>query len=141
MTPVLSFADVSDHQLLLDVTRLAAAERQATAQLIACLAEVDARRLYLGEGCSSLFTYCTHVVRLSEHAAYGRIEAARAARRFPVVLDLLSRGDSSEAGRTVPDAQGSTTRTNHRLSARDCSVVRSIARAGRHGSGAYAGQH
>jgi hypothetical protein len=28
----------------------------------------------------------------SEHAAYGRIEAARAARRFPVLLDLLAEG-------------------------------------------------
>jgi 5-methylcytosine-specific restriction endonuclease McrA len=32
------------------------------------------------------------VLRLSEHAAYGRIEAARTARRFPVVLDLLTDG-------------------------------------------------
>jgi hypothetical protein len=50
-------------------------------------------RLYLGEGCSSLFTYCTHVLHLSEHAAYGRIQAARIARRFPLVLDLLAAGD------------------------------------------------
>ena len=48
--------------------------------------------MYLGEGCSSLFTYCTQVLHLSEHAAYGRIEAARAARRFPVVIDLLVEG-------------------------------------------------
>ena len=39
-----------------------------------------------------LFTYCTQVLHLSEHAAYGRIEAARAARKFPVVLDLLADG-------------------------------------------------
>src|SRR5207247_7524569 len=32
------------------------------------------------------------VLHLSEHAAYGRIEAARAARRFPVILDLVSDG-------------------------------------------------
>ena len=49
--------------------------------LVASLAEMDARKLYLGEGCSSLFTYCTRVLYLSEYAAYGRIEAARAARR------------------------------------------------------------
>ena len=55
--------------------------------------EVDARRLYLGEGCSSLFTYCSQVLHLSEHAAYGRIEAARAARRFPRILELLAEGD------------------------------------------------
>lgn len=32
------------------------------------------------------------MLRLSEHASYGRIEAARAARRFPVVLELLIDG-------------------------------------------------
>jgi hypothetical protein len=52
--------------------------------------ELDSRRLYLGEGFSSLFTYCTHVLHLSEHAAYNRIEAARAARRFPVILELIA---------------------------------------------------
>src|SRR3989304_2522305 len=55
-------------------------------------AEGDARRLHLAEGYSSLFTYCTEVLRLSEHAAYGRIEAARAARRFAVILEMLSEG-------------------------------------------------
>ena len=73
--------------------RLTECERTATAQLIAALAELDDRRLYLGEGYSSLFTYCTQVLHLSQHAAYGRIEAARAARRFPVILALLARGD------------------------------------------------
>ena len=87
-----SIAHVSDGQLLADVKRLAADEQRATADLVACLAELDARRLYLGEGCASLFTYCTQVLHLSEHAAYGRIEAARAARRFPVILDLLAAG-------------------------------------------------
>jgi hypothetical protein len=42
--------------------------------------------------CSSLFTYCTQFLRLSEGAAYGRIQAARAAARFPVILDLLVDG-------------------------------------------------
>jgi hypothetical protein len=64
----------------------------ATAHLIASLAELDERRLYLGQGCSSVFTYCTQVLHLSEHAAYGRIEAARVARRFPVVFELLANG-------------------------------------------------
>jgi hypothetical protein len=67
-------------------------ERQATAHVMAALMELDARRLYLGQGCSSLFTYCTQVLHFSEHAAYGRIEAARAARRFRVILDLFADG-------------------------------------------------
>src|SRR5512145_369793 len=92
-TTSLSFAArLSDPELLAQVKRLAAREREATMALVAHLAELDARRLYLAEGCSSLFTYSTQVLHLSEHAAYGRIEAARAARRFPVVLDLLAEG-------------------------------------------------
>jgi hypothetical protein len=84
---------VSDRDLLAAVHRLATDERRATASLIASLAELDRRRLYLPEGYSSLFTYCTQALRLSEHAAYGRIEAARVARRYPVLLERLEAGD------------------------------------------------
>jgi hypothetical protein len=87
-----SFGDFSDRDLLAEVSRLAASERQAIARLVASLAEVDARQLYLNEGYSSLFTYCTQVLHLSEHAAYNRIEAARAARRFPQILEQLADG-------------------------------------------------
>ena len=83
---------LSDVELLAEVKRLTAIERQATARLIAALGELDARRLYLSEGCSSLFTYCTQVLHLSEHAAYLRIEAARAARKWPAILELLAEG-------------------------------------------------
>jgi 5-methylcytosine-specific restriction endonuclease McrA len=83
---------LSDAELLNEVKRLTALERQATARLIAALGELDARRLYLGEGCSSLFTYCTQVLHLSEHAAYLRIEAARASRKWPGILELLGDG-------------------------------------------------
>ena len=83
---------LSDSDLLQEVRRLVGCEREATARLIAALGELDDRRLYLAEGCSSLFTYCTQVLHLSEHEAYGRIEAARAARKWPIVLQLLADG-------------------------------------------------
>ena len=83
---------LTDQQLVDRVAVLATTERSATAALVAALAEFDARRLYLGAGCSSLFTYCTEVLCLSESAAYVRIEAARAARRFPRVLERLADG-------------------------------------------------
>jgi 5-methylcytosine-specific restriction endonuclease McrA len=92
MTSLPSLSQFSNEALLAETIRLAARESAATAALIAALSEVDARRLYLGEGCSSMYAYCTRVLHLSEHAAYGRIEAARAARRFPVVLELLADG-------------------------------------------------
>ena len=88
-----AFKDLSDRDLVAEMKRLAARECQATAAVIACLAEFDARRLYLGEGCASLFAYATAVLRLSESAAYHRIEAARAARRFPVILARLADGE------------------------------------------------
>jgi hypothetical protein len=83
----ISFSHLADDTLLAEAQRLVAHERQATAQVIALLMELDARRLYLAEGYSSLFVYCTRVLHLSEHATYGRIEAARVARRFPAILD------------------------------------------------------
>ena len=55
--------------------------------------EVDHRRLYLQRGYPSLFAFCTSALRLSEQAAYGRITASRAARRFPALLDALDAGD------------------------------------------------
>jgi 5-methylcytosine-specific restriction endonuclease McrA len=85
--------NLSNRELLDATVRAARQEGRATADLLALLAEVDARRLYLGEGCSSLFTYCTRVLHLSEHAAYHRIEGARAARRFPKVFELVASGD------------------------------------------------
>jgi hypothetical protein len=88
-----SLAELSDADLLIELRRSVAADRAATVHVIEVLAEVDARRLYLAQGCSSLFTYCTHVLHLSEHAAYERITAARLARRFPGVLVVLRAGD------------------------------------------------
>ena len=92
-TTIASPTNLGDRQLLAEVQRLVRCERAATAALIASLAELDALKLYLGEGCSSLFTYCTQVLHLSEHAAYGRIVTDRAARRFPAILERLSSGE------------------------------------------------
>jgi len=92
MTSHDTLSRLSDEALLAETARLATRERRATAGLIAALTEVDARRLYLAEGCSSLYTYCTRVLRLSEHAAYGQIMAARTCRQYPVALEMLSAG-------------------------------------------------
>jgi hypothetical protein len=87
-----SLAGLKDDELIAEVQRLVTNERKATAALLRSLTELDARRLYLREGCSSLFTYCTQVLHLAEGSAYNRIEAARAARRFPALLDALEEG-------------------------------------------------
>jgi hypothetical protein len=82
----------SDAELVSRLRALLASERSATAEVVAHLAEIAARDLFLHEGYSSLFVYCRDGLGLSEADAYVRIEAARAARRFPVVLEMLADG-------------------------------------------------
>lgn len=92
MTSALTPSQLSDDQLFDETKRLAAHERHATAALIRALIELDTRRLYLSAGYSSLFTYCTQALHLSEGGAYNRIEATRAAWRIPALLDALEDG-------------------------------------------------
>ena len=87
-----ALTELSDRELLASLELAVQTERKATTSVISLLMEVDTRRLYLGEGFSSLFTYCTRALHLSEHAAYNRIETARAAQRFSVILELISEG-------------------------------------------------
>jgi len=89
-------SDLSDQDLLARIDALAGTEREASVELVAHLAVLDTRpALYAAHGYGSLFGYCTKALRLSEDAACNRIEAARACRRFPLILDLLASGDMS----------------------------------------------
>ena len=90
--PAFTFAGVSDETLLADLAALVATDRQTTAALLAHLAEVDARQLFLPAACPSMFAYCTRVLRLSEDAAFKRIRAARLARRYPQIFDAIADG-------------------------------------------------
>jgi len=84
---------LSDHELLARLDALAGQERESAAELVAHLAALDARpSLYAALGYGSLFGYCTHALRLSEDAACTRIEAARACRSFPMILEDLAAG-------------------------------------------------
>jgi hypothetical protein len=86
-------AALPDHELLAQLGLLACRERETLVDLLAHLGELDTRpAAYAAQGHGSLFSYCTHVLRLSEDAACNRIEAARACRRFPVILDHLASG-------------------------------------------------
>jgi hypothetical protein len=89
-------AALADGELLTRIADLAGKEREASAELVAHLAVLDARPgVYAAHGYGSLFGYCTQALGLSEDAACNRIEAARACRRFPVILDLLASGSVS----------------------------------------------
>lgn len=92
MKDIPSFTTLSDVDLRAAVAQSVAAERAATARLIALLAEYDRRRLYLADGFTSLFQFCVAGLHLSESAAFTRIQAARASRKWPVVLQALIDG-------------------------------------------------
>ena len=83
---------LSDDDLLARLTRVVAADRRVTAEVVAHIAEVDRRKLYTREACSSMFTYCTERLGLSADATQKRIQVARASRRFPQLLEYLAAG-------------------------------------------------
>jgi hypothetical protein len=89
---ITNVSHLSPAELTAELGRLARCEREATAALIVHLAEFDRRRLYEAAGYPSLFKYCMAVLLLSEDAVYNRIEVARAARRYPVILEMLASG-------------------------------------------------
>jgi hypothetical protein len=87
-----NISTLSDTELDLEARRVVQDERDATIAVLRLLIEIDRRELHLALGHSSLFVYCTRILRLSEQSAYRRITAARAARRYPRLLDFLEDG-------------------------------------------------
>ena len=83
---------VSDAALVRKLTVLLAEERISMAAVLALLAEVDARRLYLPAGFPSMYAYCVGELHLCEQAAMKHIRAARTARRFPVIFSAVADG-------------------------------------------------
>jgi hypothetical protein len=84
---------LTDEDLLRELQALAGSQRRGMAQIVAHLGEMDARRLHTKSGFPSLFSYCVELLGFSEDEACRRIEAARLARRFPHIGELLATGD------------------------------------------------
>lgn len=74
---------------------LAARDRATTAELLAHLAEADARHLHLTRGFESLHAYCVEHLRFSDAAAHKRIAVARVAREHPGILARIADGGLS----------------------------------------------
>src|SRR3990172_6557537 len=67
---------LSDDELLHRLLELTQQSRRVEADLIAHIGEVDHRRLYARNACSSMFSYCVEVLNLSEAESYFRIAVA-----------------------------------------------------------------
>jgi hypothetical protein len=89
----LSLAHLSDDAVLAGTRRLVGRSNLLLAELLAHLAEVEARGIHRIRACSSLYAYCIYELRFSEDEAFRRVAAARLVRRFPMLLDALAAGE------------------------------------------------
>jgi HNH endonuclease/Domain of unknown function (DUF222) len=70
----------------------AADERGTLAALLADIAEIDARHLFLKSGLESMKAYCMERLHLSEAAAAKRVHVARLARELPALFPAIADG-------------------------------------------------
>ena len=87
-----SLTHLSNEVLRSDLITKAARENEATAELLAHIAEFDERKLYLPQAYESMLAYCVGELRLSEDASKKRIQAARVGRTCPGVFEALESG-------------------------------------------------
>src|SRR4051812_24706027 len=85
-----SLTQLTDASLHSELKRLVGSSNALTAQLLAHLGEVEARGIHRERACSSLYTYCVYELRMSEDEAQRRCRAARLARQFPILLEMLA---------------------------------------------------
>lgn len=69
--------------------------KQAEADLISVLQEVDHAKVFLMLGYTSLFNYCVQALGLSEGVAYNFVTVARKAREVPVLQSAIQNGSLS----------------------------------------------
>jgi hypothetical protein len=87
-----TLTDVDDHELVSHLKSLVVKDRGTTAEILAHIAEVDSRRLYLPAAHPSMFSYCQKELGFSEEMAFKRIRAARMARKYPVIFAAIADG-------------------------------------------------
>src|SRR5687768_18542005 len=92
-----AYHGLSNSALLDQFGDLVIADRELTADLIECLAEIDERELHLGKGFTSMHGFCVEKYGFSEDMAFKRIRVARAVRRWPILLEHLREGRLSPA--------------------------------------------
>src|SRR6187549_2915493 len=84
---------LGNDELVAALSALLKRENDLLSDLLAHLAELDGRRLYLVLGFTSMFAYCTEALGLCKSSAYRRIAAARVCRRYPEVFARVAAGE------------------------------------------------
>lgn len=83
---------LSGEKLLAKIKNAVARERTSITEVLKCLAEVEAEKLHLERGYSSLWEFATKYLGYSEGEAYARIQAMRLMREVPAVEEELREG-------------------------------------------------
>ena len=96
-----SLTHLSDEVLRQELTTKATSEKEATAELLAHIAEFDERKLFLPRAYPSMLDYCIKELHLSEETAKKRLWVARAGRNCPSVFEALASGRVHLAGLVV----------------------------------------
>ncbi len=91
-THIQQLQGLDDDSLLNSLKRHVGSSNRLNAVVLAHLAEVDARGAYRQWACDTLAAYCVYELRLSEDEAQRRCRAARVARQFPVLIEMLADG-------------------------------------------------
>src|SRR5947209_5190291 len=92
---------MNDDDLLACTRELVRKSCTTEAELLVHLAEIDERKLYAERAFPSMHVFCVKELGFSDDAAYNRIGVARAARRWPALLEALASGGVHLAGLRV----------------------------------------
>ena len=87
-----SLSQLGSRELLSGLGEAESRQRSGDADVLAYLGEVESRRLYAKLGYPSMYMWCLEARHYSEDVAVKRIRAARAARRYRVILEMLADG-------------------------------------------------
>jgi len=85
-----NLAELSDRELIVQLEKLVAQEKETTTDIVRHLSEVEVRKLYLELGYSSLFDYATRGLGYGESSALRRIKVARAGSKVPEIFNYLA---------------------------------------------------
>lgn len=84
---------LSNSQLIERLSDVVQADRRNSVKMLRYVSEIDQRKAWAEHACSSMFAFLVQRFQMSEDEAYKRLGAARAARSYPVVFDMVERGD------------------------------------------------
>ena len=89
----MNHVDLSDEELVSQLTSLCLGGRRWVARVIVNLTEVEDRGIEKRAACSSMWDFCIHRLAMSEGETSRRLNAVKLVRRFPSLLGRIERGE------------------------------------------------